>query len=211
MPLQGKKILVTSGPTWVAIDDTRVISNISTGELGRRLARHLQTHGARVTLLEGPVALSAGDKGITLKKFRYFEELKHLLESEAKRSYAAIIHAAAVSDYRVQRPAGRKISSGRAQWDLTLIPTPKIIDRIKTWAPAALLIGFKLESSVDEAAALRHASALHRRAACDLVLVNSVAEGYRGFLVDPRTGTLRRIRSRLEAVRGLTNLLKEKL
>lgn len=211
MSLRGKRILITSGPTWVPIDGVRVIGNVSTGELGSRLARQLKARGARVTMLEGPVLNSRPPAGVTVKKFVYFDELLDLLKAEVQTSYDSVIHAAAVSDYRLKRTSARKIRSDLGSWELTLVPTVKIIDHIKRWAPDTVLVGFKLESTVHEAMARRQAARLVQRAGCDLVLVNSVSKGYQGFLVDPGEGRILRVGSRDEAARGLVNLLKDKL
>src|SRR5690348_10454722 len=128
MSLAGKRILVTCGPTWVAIDDMRVISNRSTGELGRILAGQLKAAGARVTVLEGPVAEPLNDRSVRVVKFLFFEELAALLHKELRNRYDAVIHAAAVSDYRPVKRISGKISSGKKRLDLKLVRTPKLID-----------------------------------------------------------------------------------
>lgn len=129
--IKNKKILITAGPTWVPLDRVRVISNVSTGETGRTIARYAAKKGADVTLLSGPV---------------YFDELQKLLRQQLKRKkYDIIIHAAAVSDYRPVRFFDKKIKSGNKNLIIHLRPTHKIIDSIRKLAPKAFLVMFKLE------------------------------------------------------------------
>src|SRR3989338_2564724 len=108
--LKNKKILVTCGPTWVAIDDTRVLSNISTGALGQMIASQLKAKGAKVTVLQGPTH-QFKSASIQIYHFTFFDELKNLLNRVLKKNYDVIIHAAAVSDYRLKTPFKKKISS----------------------------------------------------------------------------------------------------
>ena len=99
-PLAGKKILITAGPTWVPIDDVRVISNISSGEMGTLLAKEARACGMDVDLILGPVTYSEPLKGVRVTRFKYFDELLKLVSSTlARKPYDVILHAAAVSDY----------------------------------------------------------------------------------------------------------------
>src|ERR1041385_7988360 len=148
--LSGKKILITCGPTWVAIDDVRVLSNRSTGELGRILARRLKGAGAKVTVLEGPVTEPLKDRLIKVLKFSFFEELTELLNEELKKRYDVVIHAAAVSDFRLPKKFSGKISSEKRRLNLNLVRAPKLINRIKKIAPKTFLVGFKLESDFNK-------------------------------------------------------------
>ncbi len=111
-----KKILITCGPTWVPIDSVRVLSNISSGKLGQMLARELSKKGAQVTLLEGPVETpltGAASGKIRVLKFKTFDELFKNLKAELKKPWDAVIHAAAVSDYRPKPAEITKLSSSR--------------------------------------------------------------------------------------------------
>ena len=73
MNLRKLRVLITAGPTWVAIDNVRVISNIATGETGKILAEKLASMGAKVTLLIGPGDLCCLKKNIRLIRFKFFE------------------------------------------------------------------------------------------------------------------------------------------
>jgi len=215
MPLKNKKVLVTYGPTWIAIDSVRVISNISTGTMGRALIGELKKKKARITVLEGPVQHPLNPKNNRIKKFVYFNELNRLLGDEIKKKYAFVIHAAAVSDYRVKNPSRKKLLSDKKGLRLTLEATPKIINRIKKHAPATFLVGFKLETSPGKGARAlaAKARALMKKNGCDMVVANAVRPngGYTGLIIDPQKRILARANSRAETARKLVNLLDHHL
>ncbi len=209
--LKGKRILITCGPTWVPIDDVRVISNTSSGRLGRRIALDCAGAGARVTLLEGPVSDPLKSRFIRVLKFFFFEDLRFLLEKELQGGYHAVIHAAAVSDYRLKRPLKGKLDSRLKALKLDLVPTLKIIQCIKKIAPAICLVGFKLEPKVSRASAYGYARSLFRDAECDLVVANTVkGQGYRGYILD-QDGVLTAAGSREEISKKLIEVLRSRL
>ncbi len=210
MTLHRKKILITCGPTWVAIDGMRVISNRSTGELGHRLAVLAMRAGARVTLLEGPVERPLGAPKIRIRKFHFFDELQDLLRQELKKKYDAVIHAAAVSDYRTVKPSAKKIGSDHQRLRLELAPTPKLIDRIKGQSPTMLLVGFKLADG-SQRSLIQDAATLARRSRCDLMVANTIRDGYRGWILDPDGNILAEGASRATVARALMNILKVRL
>ncbi len=212
--LQNKKILITSGPTWVPIDDVRVISNISTGELGQTLARKSQGLGADVTMLEGPVEKRLALEGVTIKPFKYYSELMTLLRDELSRNdvrYDAIFHAAAVSDYTIQNPSTTKMKSDEPTIQLDLIPLPKLIRSIRKLAPKSLIIGFKLESDMNEELAVSSTTKLFSDAYCDLVLANTLKEqNYLGYVVENQT-ILASAESRAAVADALLDVVSRKL
>lgn len=209
--LKGRRILITCGPTWIPIDDVRVISNVSSGRLGRRMALDCARAGAQVTLLEGPVSNPLKSKTIRILKFFFFEDFRRLFEKEIRRKYHAVIHAAAVSDYRLKRPFKGKLGSHLQTLKLYLIPTPKLIQLIKRIDPGTCLVGFKLEAKVSRPAVLKQSQTLFRGAQCDLVVVNSVrGRNYRGYILDPG-GVLTGARSREEISKHLLEALRIRL
>src|SRR5208283_4531225 len=124
------KVLITCGATWTPIDDVRVISNISTGEMGHFIAQAFRRAGAGVTVIEGPVTHTLLARGIKIIKYRFFDQLAKLLKTELRKKYDIIIHAAAVSDFKLQGPYKGKVTSDRAL-TLRLVATPKLIKTIK--------------------------------------------------------------------------------
>jgi phosphopantothenoylcysteine decarboxylase/phosphopantothenate--cysteine ligase len=178
------RVLITCGATWSPIDDVRVISNVSTGEMGHLIARAFSSKKAQVTVIEGPVTHLLADKKIKFIKYRFFDELARILKAELLKKYDIIIHAAAVSDFKVRRSSKSKIPSGKALV-LNLIPAPKLIKAIKRLSPESFLVGFKLESNLNPKDILKTVKPLFTGAGCNLVVANSLAGGYRGFIVDP--------------------------
>lgn len=211
--LRNKKILITSGPTWVPIDAVRVVSNQSTGTLGRIMARDFANAGARVTLLEGPVTQSfEGPKSIRVLKFAFFDELAALIKKELKKKYDVCVHAAAVSDYKLKKPARIKLSSQFKRLRLELVPTPKIIYAIKKFNPRLFLIGFKLETRITGGLAVKKSRILFQKGRCDLVAANSLrGRKYSGYILDKNKTLLAQARSRRQLSKALIRLLQERL
>lgn len=183
--LRNKRILITAGPTWVPIDKVRVISNIATGETGILLAEKLQRLGAKVTLLLGPVEACCLNHKIRLIHFRFFEELKSIIKKELKsKKYDAVIHSAAVSDYRPQVRHAQKIKSDKKIWRFNLVPTPKIIDSIKKIDSSIFLVGFKFEPGIKKEALINKTKSLIRHANLDLAVANGIDKsGYQAYIV----------------------------
>lgn len=208
----GRKVLITCGPTWVRLDDVRVISNRSTGVLGQTLARDLAKTGAQVTLLEGPVAEPLKSPSIKVLKFAFFDELRELLHKELRKKYHAVIHAAAVSDYQLRKPFSQKLSSRLKHLHLHLVPAPKLIHSVKKLAPRTCLVGFKLETDITRRNLQRKAADLFQKAGCDLVVVNKTTpNSYEGYILDKNGRILALAKSRAQISRCLTKILKEKL
>lgn len=193
--LKDKKILITAGATWVPIDNVRVISNTSTGETGILLSEKLKNLGAKVTLLLGPAECCCldksphqlsktnsrlmsnwcGGKKIKLIRFRFFDELKNLIEKELKsKKHDIVIHSAAVCDYKPEKSYNYKVGSDLGSLQLKLVPTIKIIDLLKRISPQSLVVGFKFEPGEAKATIINEAGALMQRANLDLVVANSI-------------------------------------
>ena len=209
--LRNKRVLITSGPTWVSIDPMRVISNRATGELGHKLTLALAKAGAKVTLLEGPVTQPLTAAKVKIKKFCFYDELKALLTSELKKKYDIVIHNAAVSDYQLKNPYQIKLESSKKTLTIDLFPTEKLINKIKKLSPKTILVGFKLEDFQKEKEVLDEARALIANSKCDLVVANTLKGGYRAFLVDGKLNIINQSCSRAELTENLVNALKETL
>jgi phosphopantothenoylcysteine synthetase/decarboxylase len=184
--LLGKKVLITAGPTWVALDSVRVISNTATGSTGILLAHDFIKRHARVTLILGPVGqsirLPAPSKVIP---FNYFHELQAVLASELKsNTYDIVIHSAAVSDYEPSASYNWKVSSGLNKWSLLLKPTPKLIDKLADQAPHALLVGFKYDPDKTMPELIDSGKELLNRSRLDMVVANTIrTECYHAYII----------------------------
>ena len=210
--LKNKTILITSGPTWVPIDATRVISNRSTGEMGRILTKNLQDKGAKITLVEGPVTHRAELTSVEVLKFRFYDELKKILRNELKKPYDAVIHLAAVSDYQLKKVHKTKLRSDLSELTLHLVPTKKLIGDIKKLNPNVLLVGFKLESNISEKKLKEKASELFWNAYCDLVVANCFHDKkYAAYIFDRSENILAQGSARGEIAKKLTQILDQRL
>lgn len=185
--LKDKRILITAGPTWVKIDDVRVISNIASGQTGILLANKAARAGAKVTLLLGPIP----DKRYSLAKtvkllpFKFFDELKEKILKELKAGkFDALIHSAAVCDYKPKPAYKNKIGSGLRFLTLNLVPTPKILDLIKVKNKALKIAAFKFEIGIDKNKLINKANALLKRSKSDLVVANTASNGkYTAYII----------------------------
>ena len=210
--LKNKKILITCGPTWVPIDTVRVVSNISSGELGQRIALDCAQAGAKVTLLEGPVTVPLLSRSIRILKFRFFDELQKLLNQELHKDVDAVIHAAAVADYKLKKPVRHKLSSEKKTLRLEFVATPKLIRTIKRLAPKTFLVGFKLEPHISRKSACRKVRELFRKADCDVIATNELtALGYKGFVLDRDETILASAAGRAKMSQALVRILSEQL
>jgi len=187
--LKNKQVLITAGPTWVAIDKVRVVSNTASGETGILLAEKLSDLGARVTLLLGPVSPGCLDPKIRLIRFCFFNELKSILKKElARQVYDVVIHSSAVSDYQPRSPRQAKIKSGIRNLCIHLKPTEKLIDLIKKIDPGIFAVGFKFQPQATKAELIRQARKLISSSKVDLVAANTCGKlGYQAWLVNEKS------------------------
>jgi phosphopantothenoylcysteine decarboxylase/phosphopantothenate--cysteine ligase len=145
--LQGKKVVVTAGPTRVWLDDIRFISNPSSGRTGIEIALEAFRRGADVTLILGPSDLSVPSIGIKLMRVTTPDDIISAIDS--LETIDIYLSAAAISDYQPKKQEG-KIKSKQEKLTLTLAPTTKILDYVKKKFPKSTIVGFKAESNIDE-------------------------------------------------------------
>lgn len=165
--------VITAGGTSEPIDAVRVISNLSSGRLGARLAESFARSGVRVTLL------TSGHRpephpGIEVVPYRDSEQLRTELDALLEQSPDIVCMAAAVSDYTVIPSAG-KLSSDADSITLTLTRAPKILPTLRPRCPNALIVGFKLLSDVSPAHLLEVARAQSERCGLDATVANDRA------------------------------------
>jgi phosphopantothenoylcysteine decarboxylase/phosphopantothenate--cysteine ligase len=205
-----RRVLVTCGTTWTPIDDVRVISNVSSGEMGHLIALAFRSNGASVTIIEGPVTHTLIDKKIKIIKYRFFDELACVLNQELLKKYDIIIHAAAVSDFKVAGPLKSKIPSDKAL-TLNLTATPKLIKDIKRLCPESFLVGFKLESNLNPKNIFKTVKSLFTLGGCDLVVANKLAGGYQGFIIDADGNILIEADNKEKIAKALVKLVSRHL
>lgn len=175
--LEGMHVLVTAGPTEEPIDPVRFITNRSSGKMGYAVAEAAAARGAKVTLVSGPVALSAPADVETISVCTAIEMLDAAREPFAASDIA--VFAAAVADMRPASIADRKLKKGvdsdeAALASLALVPNPDII---KTLAASKrsdqIIAGFAAETEDIVANAQKKLSAKH----ADLIVGNRVGKG----------------------------------
>lgn len=187
------RCLVTAGPTWEPVDEARRLTNFSTGRLGGELANALAAAGHDVLLFLSETAtwrlpLAA----VAVRPFSTTDSLSKALEGEASEAPLAVFQVAAVSDFSVgtrarrvgpdvwvPEIAGKPSTAGGSLW-LELVPTPKILPRLRDWFPRAHLVGWKYEVDGNPDTAVQRGWEQIRSARTDACVVNGPAWG-RGF------------------------------
>jgi phosphopantothenoylcysteine decarboxylase / phosphopantothenate---cysteine ligase len=170
-PLQGKRVLITAGPTHEAIDPVRYIANRSSGKQGFAIAAAAQAAGADVLLISGPVDL-ADPAGVLVT---HVESARQMLQRvEAALPVDIAIFAAAVADWRVAHEGEQKLkktAGGMPQ--LELVENPDILATISksTDKRPPLVIGFAAETEN----LIENAKAKFARKGCDWILANDVS------------------------------------
>ena len=171
-----KKILVTAGPTYEAIDPVRFIGNHSSGKMGVALAELLHDLGADVHLVLGPSKLSVKD-GVNLTRVFSANEMYAVCKKEFPKA-AVCVFAAAVADYTPKTVSNQKIKKSEAEFSVVLKKNVDIAYEFgKIKKPNQLSVGFALETN-DE---LKHAKAKLLKKNFDLVVLNSLNDKGAGF------------------------------
>jgi phosphopantothenoylcysteine synthetase/decarboxylase len=220
--LDGRTILVTSGPTHAPIDAVRFLSNRSTGRLGVQIALEALSRGARVIFVQGPDSArpDPGDEAqaarLSVCRIETVDDLIAALESNLTAGRVdAVVHAMAVLDYAPAEPAAEKVRSGRAEWTIRLVPTPKVIGRVRALSPESVLVGFKLESGADEAGLVAAATALAAASGAALVVANDlthIGDGrHPALLVSPEGEIVGRPGTKTEIAAALCDWLEGRL
>ena len=143
--LEGKRVLVTAGPTEEPVDPVRVLTNTSSGKMGYAVARAAREAGAEVTLISGPVSLPT-PAGVVRVDVRTAREMFEAVKKDAK-SADVFISVAAVADYRVKNRLAQKIKKGNGG-DLTLEleENPDILAWVAALPRPPFCVGFAAES-----------------------------------------------------------------
>lgn len=177
---QGKKVLITAGPTQEAIDPVRFISNHSTGKMGYALADQLAAAGAEVTLVSGPTSLPLPNPSIERVPVRSAAEMYAAAERYFEAS-DVVIWAAAVADYTPATVADQKIKKSEPTFEIQLAKTTDIAATLgQRKTPQQIVVGFALETNNE----LAHALDKLRKKNFDLIVLNSLRDPNAGFGYD---------------------------
>lgn len=182
--LEGKTVLITSGPTQEAIDDVRYISNRSSGKMGAALARAALLLGAsRVVVVSGPVAVPYPLQAEVIKVRTAIQMLDAALALAPQSDL--IIGAAAVADYRPAEPTAGKIRRTAETMSVSLTANPDVIAELAK-VTKGKVVGFAAEPSSD----LAEAQAKIARKGLHAIAVNDVSQSKIGFDSDRNSLTL---------------------
>lgn len=176
LPLRGKKILVTAGPTYEPIDPVRFIGNHSSGKMGFDIALEAANQGAEVVLITGPTHLSVEHNSINVIKITSSEEMYNACHDHFDYVDAAVA-AAAVADYRPKYVASQKIKKSESSLVLELEKTKDILASLGAKKINQFLIGFALETENE----IENAKLKIKKKNLDLIVLNSLNDEGAGF------------------------------
>jgi len=175
LPLKGKNIMVSAGPTFEPIDPVRFIGNHSSGKMGYAIADAFAKKGANVTLVSGPVSLQT-PKNVSRIDVQTAEEMREACLKEST-NVDIIVMAAAVADYKVETRAQLKIKK-EEDLTLSLVKNPDILQELgKAKTSSQTLIGFALETNNG----YDYAKDKVVRKNLDFIVLNSLADEGAGF------------------------------
>jgi len=176
LPLRGKKILVTAGPTYEAIDPVRYISNHSSGKMGFEIAKKASDLGAEVFLISGPSNQKISTRSINLinvvsSKDMHEEVIKYYSEADI------VIMAAAVSDFKPKEFSNKKIKKDNIQPKMELEKTKDVLLELGRLKKNQFLVGFALENENEIENSLKKL----KNKNLDLIILNSLNDKGAGF------------------------------
>ncbi len=176
LPLKGKKVLITAGPTYEAIDPVRFIGNHSSGKMGFAIAQSAANLGAEVILITGPSSETSSNSFIRRVDVTSAEEMYAACHKEYATSDVAIL-SAAVADYRPKDVADKKIKKKDASLEIQLEPTKDILASLGEIKKDQFLVGFALETNNE----VEHALGKLERKNLDAIVLNSLNDKGAGF------------------------------
>jgi phosphopantothenoylcysteine decarboxylase/phosphopantothenate--cysteine ligase len=179
LPLNNKKVMITAGPTYEAIDPVRFIGNYSSGKMGFELAKNALHLGAEVILITGPTHLELAHSNLNLIRVRSADEMS----KEAFKYFSEVdiaIGSAAVSDYKPKFISDKKIKKTTETLTLELVKNPDILKSLGGQKESQILVGFALETNNEEENARRK---LYDKN-LDFIVLNSLNDKGAGFKTD---------------------------
>ena len=185
LPLIGKKVLISAGPTIEEIDPVRYISNYSSGKMGFALAETALMLGAQVKLVSGPTDQSISTKKVNLIKVKTGSEMRKVILEHYSDS-EIVIMAAAVCDYKPKEFSKKKLKKDNKEINIKFEKTADILMELGKRKENQILIGFALENSEE----LVNAKNKLKNKNLDLIVLNSLNDKGAGFGHDTNKVTL---------------------
>ncbi|WMI67607.1 bifunctional phosphopantothenoylcysteine decarboxylase/phosphopantothenate--cysteine ligase CoaBC [Mangrovimonas sp. YM274] len=215
LPLKGKKMLITAGPTYEAIDPVRFIGNHSSGKMGFEIAKAAANLGAEVILITGPTHETVNNQFIKLIKIFSAAEMYTEVHNYFKAVDIAIL-SAAVADYRPKYVADKKIKKKADTFSIELERTQDILASLGKIKKNQFLVGFALETHNE----LEHAKGKLESKNLDVIVLNSLNDEGAGFGVSTNKVTFitntnevlsQDLKSKAEVAGDLMNLIIKQL
>ena len=176
LPLRGKKILITAGPTYEAIDPVRFIGNHSSGKMGFDIALSAANKGAEVILVTGPTHLNVENHLIQIIRITSAQEMYEVCHQYFD-AVDVVIAAAAVADYRPKNIAQQKIKKAEDTFVIELEKNKDILFSLGQIKKNQFLVGFALETDNE----INNAKAKIIKKNLDLIVLNSLNDVGAGF------------------------------
>ena len=179
LPLEGKKVLISAGPTIEQLDPVRYISNHSSGKMGYSLAETALSLGAEVKLISGPTNQSISSENIKIVHIKTGNELLKAIRNDYDNS-DIVIMAAAVSDYKPIEFSEKKIKKDNNELNIKFEKTTDILFELGQNKKNQILVGFALENNNE----LSNAINKLEKKNLDLIVLNSLNDEGAGFGYD---------------------------
>tara|TARA_R110002012_G_scaffold187203_1_gene354106 strand:+ start:25483 stop:26694 length:1212 start_codon:yes stop_codon:yes gene_type:complete len=176
LPLRGKKVLITAGPTYEAIDPVRFIGNHSSGKMGFEIAKAAANLGAEVVLISGPTHQKLTHSLVQIIPVTSAEEMYNAAHTYFKTVDIAIL-AAAVADYKPKIAATQKIKKNEKTLSLELVKTKDILASLGRIKENQFLVGFALETNNE----IENAKGKLKAKNLNLIVLNSLKDKGAGF------------------------------
>ena len=185
LPLKGKKVLLTAGPTYEAIDPVRFIGNHSSGKMGFAIAKKAANLGAEVTLISGPSSQKIKHSFVNRIDVKSAEEMYNEANTYFSSSDIAIF-SAAVADYKPKKVANQKIKKKETTFTIELEKTKDILASLGKVKKNQFLVGFALETNNE----LANATSKLERKNLDMIVLNSLQDKGAGFATNTNKITI---------------------
>jgi phosphopantothenoylcysteine decarboxylase / phosphopantothenate---cysteine ligase len=215
LPLKGKKILITAGPTYEAIDPVRFIGNHSSGKMGFEIAKASANLGAEVILITGPTHQKVSHSLIQVIPVVSANDMYNAVHEHFETANVAIL-SAAVADFKPKEVASQKIKKNDSALTLELEKTKDILASLGAIKKHQYLVGFALETN-DE---LENAKGKLKRKNLNLIVLNSLNDKGAGFKSDTNKVTFidedenvteYQLKSKAEVAKDLLNKIIEQI
>ncbi|MCG1036370.1 bifunctional phosphopantothenoylcysteine decarboxylase/phosphopantothenate--cysteine ligase CoaBC [Polaribacter sargassicola] len=215
LPLKGKKLLLTAGPTYEAIDPVRFIGNHSSGKMGFAIAKAAANLGAEVYLISGPSNQKINHSFVKRIDVVSAEDMYVAAHSYFNDVDIAIL-SAAVADYKPNNVASQKIKKKDSSLQIELAPTKDILASLGKIKKDQFLVGFALETNNE----LENAKGKLKRKKLDAIVLNSLQDKGAGFATDTNKITIIdkdlreksfELKSKVEVAKDIINEIVKKI